>query len=41
LPYAAAGAALMGQVHLATSFQVIEHVANPRAFLADIRPARP
>lgn len=28
----------MGQVHLATSFQVIEHVTNPRAFLADIRP---
>ena len=38
LSYAAEGAALMGRVHLATSFQVIEHVANPRAFLADIRP---
>lgn len=38
LPYAAAGTALKGQVHLATSFQVIEHVSNPRQFLADIRP---
>jgi 2-polyprenyl-3-methyl-5-hydroxy-6-metoxy-1,4-benzoquinol methylase len=38
LPYAAAGVELRGQVQLATSFQVIEHVTNPRAFLADIRP---
>lgn len=27
-----------GQVDFATSFQVIEHTANPRQFLADIRP---
>ena len=38
LPYATASKSVIAQVHLATSFQVIEHVINPRAFLAKIRP---
>ncbi len=38
-PYAAdAAAEFGGKVDFAASFQVIEHVRNPRVFLADIRP---
>ena len=38
-PYATDAAAMLtGQVNLAVSIQVIEHVRNPRVFLGDIRP---
>ncbi len=38
-PYAVEAAAeLRGRVDLAVSFQVIEHVRNPREFMAEIRP---
>jgi SAM-dependent methyltransferase len=38
-PYAAqADGAMRGQVDMAVSIQVIEHVLNPREFLEDIRP---
>ena len=34
----AVGESLAGQIDLAVSIQVIEHVGNPRAFLEEIRP---